>query len=204
MSATRNIGLTGAIVLGLTAMLLGAAIFLADQHEDLLYMLIERDSSSSDSGMELHGHWNGVGLAPVDSRRAISAGVREERRRGVAVVEMDPQLAAGAQASGIRVGDVIVGVDQTPVNDLVDLYKKSRELPPGVPVVLDVRRQGQDMSFVVPMTPTDVGVATALGGPVVAAPQFCPRDGVLVPAAQAATTPSCPVCGGPLMTYPAQ
>ncbi len=206
MSTTKAIGVTGALVLGLVAVLVGAAIYLADQHTDLLQMLLKDDSSSSsdssDSGMELHGHWNGVDLAPVTSRRAAAAGVPAGDRRGVAVVDIDSRFGARAQASGIRVGDVIVGVDQTPVNNLVDLYKKSRSVAQGTPVLLDVRRQGQDMSFAVLMAPPDVGVTTALGAPGSSGPQFCPRDGVLVPAAQAARTPSCPVCGGPLMTYP--
>ncbi len=206
MSATRTIGITGAFVLAIVVVLVGAAVYLADEHSGLLYMLAEDslDSSSSDSsGMEVQGHWNGIGLAPVDSRRAAEVGVPRGRRKGVAIVHLDPQTGRGAQDAGVRVGDVIVGVDQRPINNLTDLYKRSRAVAPGTPVLLDVQRQGQRMSFAVPMNQANM-VQAAMRGPAPTGPQFCPADGILVTAEQAAQNPTCPVCGGPLMQMPRQ
>jgi len=194
----------GVLLVGAAALLVGAAMFLADQHEEVgeLFGAYQKAKAgkngkgSSGEGMEIRGHWQGLAVAGLDSPTAQSMGLGQVDK-GVAVVGIDPQQGGRARQAGVQVGDVVVGVDQKPVRNLPDAMVKSFDVKPGTPIMLDVQRQGQLITLVLPPAPTP---AAAMSGPQL----YCPRDGVLVPAAQAGPGTTCPICGGALHIYDAR
>ena len=89
------------------------------------------------------------GLATVENR-AVGLAVRELPRAtlrsmglryGLAVVRVE----AGAANSGLRMGDVIYGVNQRRIGSVVDFARFLAEQPPGAPMSLLVRRGGLDL-----------------------------------------------------------
>jgi S1-C subfamily serine protease len=65
---------------------------------------------------------------------------------GLAVVKVE----AAAAHSGLRLGDVIYGVNQQRIGSAVDFVRALAELPPGAPVALLVRRGALDLYLPVP------------------------------------------------------
>ena len=91
----------------------------------------------------------GPGLASIDSR-GVGLGLRELPRAtlrslnlpyGLAVVRAD----AAAASAGLRVGDVVYGVNQKRIRSVVDFARLLAEQPPGAPVMLLVRRGATDL-----------------------------------------------------------
>lgn len=198
-----------AVVLAVAgAGLVCAAMFVADQHEEFAHaydelraMKAAKDAQKTKrpgeggDGMVLWGHWNGLALAAVDSPTAAALGLTGQEK-GAAIVALDPQNGNRARRAGLQVGDVIVALDQKPVKGLADLYARSHQVPRGTSVLFDVRRQGQTITLVMEPQPSQIA-GPAWGGPQL----YCPRDGVLVPAAQRGAGTTCPICDGPLHVY---
>jgi S1-C subfamily serine protease len=89
------------------------------------------------------------GLASIDSA-AVGLGLRELPRAtlrslglpyGLAVVKVE----APAKNAGLRMGDVVYGVGQHRIRNIVDFARLLAERPPGVPLTLLVRRGGTDL-----------------------------------------------------------
>jgi hypothetical protein len=207
MSGTKiiaSIGLTLAVVVLLAV---GAAMYLVDKDAiaidlDLDYCRMLGGTNTSDKNlqkvslqnqMELRGHWNGMGLAPASSRGAAEAGAIGVTE-GVVIVHIDPDRGNRVAQAGLQVGDVIVGIDGQSAKNLAEVHAITQKTRPMEPTLVAIQRAGQSMTLVIPADPMPAN----MGMQVAAGPQFvCPRDGTLVPAAQA-TAGVCPLCGGPL------
>ncbi len=208
MSWRKSLPIVAVVLAVAGAALVGAAMFVADQHEEIAHAYDElralknakdaRQNKRPDEqgdGMVLWGHWNGLAFAAIDSPSMAAPGFGH-LDKGAAIVAIDPQKGQRARRAGLQIGDVVVAVDQKPINGLADLYARSYQLPPGTPVMFDVQRQGQLVTLV--LEPQMLQVAgPAFGGPQL----YCPRDGVLVPAAQRGAGATCPICKGPLHVY---
>jgi S1-C subfamily serine protease len=98
----------------------------------------------------------GIGIVAAPEAAATRAGAE-----GVAVVRTVPGSPAaraglqGVDATGGRLGDVIVSVDGKPVHRLPDLTDELERVGVGKPVTLQVRRNGQDRS--VELDVVDIG-----------------------------------------------
>jgi len=96
---------------------------------------------------------SGTGLASIDSK-AVGLGLRELPRAtlrsiglpyGLAVVRVEP----AAENAGLRMGDVIYGVNQSRFRSAVDFARLLAEQPPGAPFALLVRRGANDLYLAV-------------------------------------------------------
>jgi len=82
----------------------------------------------------------GVGIQPVTAEIAESLKLREVRGAIVNSVE----AGGPAERAGIRVGDVILAVNGTPVNDSNDLRNRIAAFQPGTEVTLTIWRDGRE------------------------------------------------------------
>lgn len=214
MNGKNIIAAIGIVLVFLVAGVIGVAMYLVDKDVlgvDIDYCrvlggrrLANNDDERSknklrhvamNNGMELRGHWKGMALAALGSQSAAKLGLAGVKD-GAAVVHIDPNTGDRARQAGLQVGDVIVGIDGEQVDNLAELHAASRKTQLGTPTLVDVQRNGQSMTFVMPAQEQTMG----MGMQVAAGPQFvCPQDGTLVPAAQVqATGQVCPLCRGPL------
>lgn len=99
--------------------------------------------------MELWGRWFGMMLASADSATARNMGV-PPGVAGVVVVDVARDAASPATQVGIAPGDVIVKVDGTSTQNLAELYTLTTRLSTARPVPLEIMRQGQMASVVLP------------------------------------------------------
>jgi serine protease Do len=83
--------------------------------------------------------WIGVQIQPVTASIASSLGLK--KAEGALVDE--PQSGSPAAKAGIQSGDVIVGVNGTPVKDARDLARTIGAMAPNASVKLDVMRNGE-------------------------------------------------------------
>jgi S1-C subfamily serine protease len=185
------------------AVVIVTAMFAVDQGEEMLHLYQDFQTaqgnggaagglSAIETGMEIHGHWRGMSLTDVTSptAAALGAGNLEE---GLMVAHLTPRGEA-ARLAGIQRGDVILGIDQKPVENLAGLQRAAQNVTPGAPVLVDVLRDGQPVTLVLPPEQPQALPAAFAG------PQFyCPRDGVIVPGGGQGR--ACPRCNGPLHLY---
>jgi serine protease Do len=97
-----------------------------------------------DKGAVTRG-WLGVQVQPVTSGIADSLGMKKAEG---AMVD-SPQEGSPAAKAGIKSGDVVTGLNGTPVKDSRDLSRRVAELSPGSSVKLDILRDGQSKSLTV-------------------------------------------------------
>ncbi len=95
-----------------------------------------------DKGSVTRG-WIGVQIQPVTPDIADSLGLK--KTAGALVAE--PQKNGPAVKAGIVAGDVIVTVDEKPVQDARDLARKIGGLPPGTSVKLGIIRNGAEKTM---------------------------------------------------------
>jgi serine protease Do len=95
-----------------------------------------------DRGAVIRG-WIGVQIQPITAEIADSLGLKNAR--GALVAE--PQSGSPAQKAGIKAMDVIVSVNDDPVNDARDLARRISSLAPGTSVKLGVIRNGREDTF---------------------------------------------------------
>jgi predicted RNA-binding Zn-ribbon protein involved in translation (DUF1610 family) len=202
MSWKQSIPLGIGVVLAVVAAgVIGAAMFVTDKGEELIHMYgdyraAQRKAAAAaraDHAMELRGRWNGMSLTAANSPTARALGVREVEN-GVVVAEMSPLDGQAAQLSGVRVGDVLVGVDGQQVRDLADLYNISRTKNPTDPTLVDVKRHNNTMTLMLPAA-QQANQLPAFGGenerpnawgagvPAAFTGQqfYCPQHGAVVP-----------------------
>ncbi|MCD1635885.1 Do family serine endopeptidase [Martelella mediterranea] len=87
--------------------------------------------------------WLGVQIQPVDAEIAESLGLREDR--GALVVE--PMQGSPAARAGIETGDVIIALNDEPIEDASDLSVKIASAGPSSEVQLSVWRDGETKSI---------------------------------------------------------
>jgi membrane-associated protease RseP (regulator of RpoE activity) len=140
--------------------------------------------------MELRGSWLGMRLAATDSTSARAFGI-PANVSGVVVAEVSQAGDSRALGGGIQPGDVIVKVDNREVESLTELQTLTAKLDVLRPLSVQVLRQGQPLSAVLP-PPPGVGLpqATPVAWQRAAAaygPGGCPRWPAAGPA------PGCPL-----------
>ena len=84
---------------------------------------------------------------PLSRRMARYFGL--SRESGVEVVTLDPNGPAGG--SGIRKGDIVIGMNGHPVESVDDLHRMLAEVGIGEPARIDVLRGTERMSIEVPI-----------------------------------------------------
>lgn len=197
----------GVALIAVAAAIIGAALLFTDKGEELghLYKDLRAASPQGQTGLvtspqalEVLGKWQGISVAAVDGPTARGLGLGEAEG-GVVVAGL--QEAQAAQASGLLVGDVIRGVDRQPVRDMADLYNISRTVDPLSPVLLDVQRQGQTMTLVLPAAATTAAAPAAQPAAWTGTQFYCPLHGALGPRPAAGV---CPYCRGPARAWVGQ
>lgn len=207
MNLSRSIPLTIGIVLAFVATIaIAAAMFAVDQGEEMLHLYKDYQASqrrksrgpgpltASPTDLELQGQWMGLSLAEVGGPTAAKLGVPPQQEHGLVVAGFAAERAQQLQQVGLRPGDVVTGVDGQGVKGLAGLHRASHTLMPGTPVMLDVQRQGQVVTLVLPAEQPAPAMQAAFSGPQF----YCPRDGLLVPGGAGGR---CPRCAGPLHQY---
>ena len=106
----------------------------------------------------------GVGVQPITSESAKGLGLSESRGALVNSV----QAGGAAEKAGIQLGDVILAVNDRPVNTSSDLPPLIGALAPGAKVKLQINRGGKTM--------TEQVVLGALGAEVAGAPGPAAND----------------------------
>jgi serine protease Do len=108
--------------------------------------------------------WLGVQIQPVTAGIADSLGLK---KAAGAMVDQ-PQDDSPAAKAGIQSGDVITGVNGTPVKDARDLARTIGTMTPDSSVKLDIIRQGEQktVSLTLGQMPDDQKVADADNGSV--------------------------------------
>lgn len=217
MSWKTSIPLGVGIFLAVVAVgVIGAGMFLSDKGEEMLHMYKDFRSTQQQvpdpsNALELQGRWRGMTLAAIGGPTAQILGIREAER-GVVVADLPPDPM---QAGGLAAGDVIVGVDQQPVDNIADLYNVSRTKSPVDPLLLDVRRHNHALTVVLPGLQAAPGLAPpggevetnnpwGAGMPAAWTGQqfYCPREGLVLPGGSVSNPYLCPRCQGPLHLYP--
>jgi len=114
----------------------------------LLLVVASCDLSPSDGGLAMIEN-PAVGLALRELPRGTlrSLGLPY----GLAVVKVE----AAAAHAGLRMGDVIYGVNQSRISSAVDFARRLAEQPPGAPLSLLVRRGALDLYL--PVSPGRAG-----------------------------------------------
>ena len=79
-------------------------------------------------------------VRPRGDKHDIGIAIAEDPRAGVVVTGVDP---AGPAAGLLDSGDVILEVDGAPVTSARDAADRIRKAPPGKPILMRVRRDGQ-------------------------------------------------------------
>jgi serine protease Do len=101
-------------------------------------------------GKVTRGHI-GVGISDVTPENAKFFG--DKLASGAVVTQVDPE-SPGSKA-GLRIGDVITGIDGQKVNDAGELQVLVGQKPPGAKIALEVLRDGKNTS--VPVTLEEMG-----------------------------------------------
>jgi serine protease Do len=97
-----------------------------------------------DKGVVTRG-WLGVQIQPVTKGIADSLGMKKAEG---AMVD-GPQDGSPAAKAGVQSGDIVTGLNGTPVKDSRDLARKVAALAPGSSVKLDIRRSGESRTLTV-------------------------------------------------------
>jgi len=83
--------------------------------------------------------FDGLGIKPADltAERARQFG-HDENSRGVIVLEVDPQGNAGK--AGVKPGDIIMGINHTPLNGVTEYRDLTHQIEKGETVRLLIKR----------------------------------------------------------------
>ena len=207
LSKKVPLGAAVAVVVLLGGAVAGALVF-ADDRKDAAAVAL---GAVTPDPMELNGRWRGIELAGVTSPAAREAGAPPVTEG--AVITARPEGNPTLQRAGLMRGDVVTGLDGNDVLDLADLFDATRDIDPTRPVAIDIVRQGQPLTLVLPPAVGAQGPPPAVaggppggfpGGPNMEPPEaegmrfFCPRDGTTWMSAQVSPEFRCLRCGGPL------
>ena len=84
-----------------------------------------------------------LGITGTDVTPQVAERLGLTNRRGAVVDSVQP--GSGAAAGGLRTGDVIVAVDDIPLRSMGELVAEVRRRAPGMTVVFDVLRDGEEL-----------------------------------------------------------
>jgi len=127
--------------------------------------------------LKAHGRvergWLGVQIQPVTEEIAAALG-RHGQQGALVTAAMEGSPAAEA---GLRAGDLIVSLNEKPVEEVKDLSRMVAEIQPGTQVKVSVQRQGAERTFELRIgeMPADDRLATA---PVPEEDNSAPRLGL--------------------------
>jgi hypothetical protein len=178
----RRLPVVGVVVL----LIIGGAVALPMTMEGGCSPL-KTGASAGTEPMELTGRWMGMTLASADSAAARNLGTPGVVA-GVVIVEVARDAISRSAQSGALPGDVILKVDGTTTQNLAELYTLTTRLNIARPLPLEIMRQGQPMTIVLPQP------AGILVQPPMTAPGATP-----LPPQQAGWTPP---AGTPLAAQP--
>ncbi len=85
----------------------------------------------------------GIGVQDVDSERAKTLKMKEERGAEITSVDHDTP----AEKAGIKPGDVVLEFNGTPIQGIEQLQRMVRDTPPGRTVKLQIWRNGAPLSL---------------------------------------------------------
>lgn len=155
----------GIILIGLSAALVAFAVYtceldelqgtrdLSDGLRDLIRMERRRGPLPGLPAMQVQGSWAGMTLRSAAASTAAAPGggaTSAAAGNGVLVAWIDPDEGEPAQRAGIRPGDTIVGVDEQRIGGLADMRAASRKARSGQPLLIQILRQGQRLTMVMP------------------------------------------------------
>ena len=89
-----------------------------------------------------------MGILPQEVTPDIASGFGNPNLKGVAVAQVEPN--SPAQKAGLKVGDVITGINGTSVSDVNQFRLQIAGMPPGTKADLKIVRDGRDEN--VPVT----------------------------------------------------
>jgi len=88
-----------------------------------------------------------MGIVPQELTPEMAKAFNMPSGHGVAIAQVEPN--SPAEKAGLKVGDVITGVDNSPVEDVNSFRLKIAGFSPGTAVHLKVARSGQNMDVAV-------------------------------------------------------
>ncbi len=99
--------------------------------------------------------WLGVAIQDVDENLAESFGL--EKAEGILVSDVQPD--SPAEKAGLKQGDVLLKLGNTPLKDVTDLRNRVAMIIPGTQVSLNIIRNGKpaDMTVTIGEQPSDFG-----------------------------------------------
>ncbi|MEJ1963888.1 MAG: PDZ domain-containing protein [Gammaproteobacteria bacterium] len=112
------------------------------------------------TGKVTHGRL-GVEIQPVDQSLANSFGLKAPV--GALVAKVEPGSAAAE--AGLKVGDVILGVQRQPDGDASQLSMRVNTTAPGERATLGIWREGKQQTLTAKIRSASEQVASADGGP---------------------------------------
>jgi serine protease Do len=137
-------GLIFNAALGLS--MLAAQTISADCFSNMPY--VESYGYSSDESFGGGSSYLGVDTRDITPERMSALKLKEER--GVEVTMVDQDAPAGK--AGIKEHDVILSINETPVESVEQLRRLIREVPPGRVVAVGISRDGQVMTLKAQLT----------------------------------------------------
>ncbi|MDA8231427.1 MAG: Do family serine endopeptidase [Magnetospirillum sp.] len=97
-----------------------------------------------------------IGVAIQDLTPDLAAVLAAPGTRGAAIVQVEP--GSPAAKAGLERGDVVVGIDDTPIRNAAELRNRIGLTPVGTRVALMVERKGEKRAFDVIIEPAKKGV----------------------------------------------
>jgi serine protease Do len=142
VSTLRRLTLVTTTVAGL-----GAAMFVAGSMHpgaNLLFTPALAKSLSDEAKSTARG-WLGVHIQSITAELAESMGLKAAE--GALIAEPHPN--SPATRAGLKAGDVITGIDGTPVKDASELARKIAAMHPGTTINLGIVRDGAEQTMTV-------------------------------------------------------
>ncbi len=102
--------------------------------------------------------WLGVSIGSVTSELVIDQSLEVDE--GAYVSGFAENRKSSAEAAGIKVGDVVVKIDETPINSSTALIEHVGRHRPGDKLMITVNRKGKEITYPVVLKTRDGGVAT--------------------------------------------
>ncbi len=102
--------------------------------------------------------WLGVSIGSVTNELVIDQSLEVDE--GAYVSGFAENGKSSAEAAGIKVGDVIIKIDQAPINSSTALIEHVGRHRPGDKLMITVNRKGKEITYPVVLKTRDGGIAT--------------------------------------------